>query len=59
MAQKGYRAVAIDLPGFGESAASDDAARFLIKLMAELKLVKPIIVSPSMSGQFTFTHQSS
>ncbi len=55
MAEKGYRAVAIDLPGFGESAAIDDAdkARFLIKLMAELKLVKPIIVSPSMSGRFS------
>jgi len=54
MAEKGYRAVAIDLPGFGESAAIvGDRAVFLIDLMAKLKLVKPIIVSPSMSGRFS------
>jgi abhydrolase domain-containing protein 14 len=54
MAEKGYRAVAIDLPGFGESAALDgDRAGFLINVMAKLKLVKPIIVSPSMSGRFS------
>ena len=51
----GFRAVAIDLPGFGGSkAAHADPEHFLEKLVPALGLERPVIVSPSMSGGFSF-----
>ena len=50
----GYRVVAIDLPGFGDSEASALApAAFLPALLDELGLEQPVVVSPSMSGRFS------
>lgn len=50
-----YRAVAVDLPGFGESEPSDlSPGTWLKKFLEGLGRQKPVIVSPSMSGRFSF-----
>ncbi len=54
LAEKGYRAEAVDLPGFGQSPASQiEPKQWLRYLMITLGLQAPVIVSPSMSGQFS------
>lgn len=53
-ARNGFRAVAIDLPGFGETAATESQpAEFLLELLNTLGPARPVIVSPSMSGKFS------
>ena len=53
LAAAGYRARAIDLPGFGQSPrASVDTDRWLAELLDALELERPVVVSPSMSGRF-------
>ncbi|KAL4218812.1 Protein abhd14b [Mactra antiquata] len=53
----GYRTVAIDLPGFGDSPrATPDPAAFLEAVIRELKLNAPVIVSPSMSGSYSLPY---
>lgn len=55
MASRGYRVLALDLPGFGESgAAGVDQESFLEQVIPLLKIEKPVIVAPSMSGRFAF-----
>ena len=55
LAGAGFRAVAVDLPGFGGSkAAQADPEHFLEKLVPALGLERPVIVSPSLSGRFSF-----
>lgn len=51
----GYRVVAIDMPGFGNSPAGtiSDKAAFLEHLLVALHLSNPVIVSPSLSGQLS------
>lgn len=57
LAGAGFRAVAVDLPGFGKSkGARVDPGRFLEKLLPALGLGRPVIVSPSMSGSFSFPY---
>jgi abhydrolase domain-containing protein 14 len=59
LARAGFRAVAVDLPGFGQStAARVDPDRFLAALLPALGLHRPVIVSPSMSGRFSFPYVS-
>jgi alpha-beta hydrolase superfamily lysophospholipase len=54
LAEAGYRAVAVDLPGFGESPqAAIDYGTWLGQLLDQLDLERPVIVSPSMSGRFS------
>ena len=54
LAAAGYRAYAIDLPGFGQSPnASADPATWLAKLLDALRISQPVVVSPSMSGRFS------
>lgn len=50
----GYNAVAIDLPGYGRStpAVKVDHSKFMEELIKALRLNRPIIVSPSMSGGY-------
>jgi abhydrolase domain-containing protein 14 len=51
--EAGYRATAVDLPGFGHSDSTTVApTEWLGKLLDELTIDKPVIVSPSMSGGF-------
>ncbi|XP_071611850.1 protein ABHD14A isoform X2 [Heliangelus exortis] len=58
LAGEGYRAVAIDLPGYGNSPPSEivskaqDRVAFLDYVFQELGMQRPILVSPSMSGRF-------
>ncbi|XP_072026053.1 putative protein-lysine deacylase ABHD14B isoform X1 [Amphiura filiformis] len=55
-AHHGYKAIAIDLPDYGQSAKgkTSDSVQFMLDLLKVLGLDidKPIIVSPSMSGGF-------
>jgi pimeloyl-ACP methyl ester carboxylesterase len=53
LAAAGRRAVALDLPGYGDSPANDvDAAALIGATLAALALERPVLVSPSMSGRF-------
>jgi abhydrolase domain-containing protein 14 len=53
LAQAGHLAYAVDLPGFGESGPLlGPPESWLEALLDELKVERPVIVSPSMSGRF-------
>lgn len=52
LADAGFRAVAVDLPGFGQSkAARLPPDHLLERLLPAIPLERPVIVSPSMSGR--------
>lgn len=54
LARHKLRAIAIDLPGFGETPRSQQKpAAFLSKLMDAMGLSRAVLVSPSMSGRFS------
>ncbi|XP_006892366.1 PREDICTED: alpha/beta hydrolase domain-containing protein 14A [Elephantulus edwardii] len=59
LSQKGYRAVALDLPGFGNSAPSEEArteagrAELLQRVLRDLKVHNAVLVSPSLSGHYS------
>jgi pimeloyl-ACP methyl ester carboxylesterase len=54
LAGAGYRAYALDLPGFGESPeAPVDPNGWLAELLEQLGVSKPVVVSPSMSGRYS------
>ncbi|XP_067855130.1 protein ABHD14A isoform X2 [Heptranchias perlo] len=61
LAQQGYRAVAVDLPGFGNTPhveigkADKDRADFLLAFLNGVGLQTPVLVSPSMSGRFSIS----
>jgi abhydrolase domain-containing protein 14 len=53
LAKEGYRAVALDLPGYGASPASPPGVEpDLVAFIAARKLDRPVVVAPSMSGQY-------
>ena len=53
-AGQGYRAVAVDLPGYGNSENfSGSPQEFMLELLDLLNLSHPILVSPSMSGNYS------
>ena len=55
LAEAGYDVVAIDLPSFGRSQETNIKPEQVLKeILAALGMEKPAIVSPSMSGQFSF-----
>ncbi len=54
LARQGYRAVALDLPGFGTSEASETPASQFLSSLLPLIVDRPVVVvSPSMSGRFS------
>ena len=55
LADKGYRAIAVDLPGFGQSEASNAApAEFMPALFKALDVHSPVLLAASMSGAFAY-----
>lgn len=58
LAAAGHRAVAIDLPGYGDSppagmlGTQQGRAAFLLYVIQQLGLHRPVLISPSMSGRF-------
>ncbi len=54
LAGAGFLVYAVDLPGFGESSPSHASPRTWLRLLLDLlKVEKPVVVSPSMSGRFS------
>jgi abhydrolase domain-containing protein 14 len=54
LAQAGYHAIAVDLPGFGKSSPSQGSPRTWLRVLLDLlKVERPVIVSPSMSGRYS------
>ena len=55
LADAGFHAVAVDLPGYGESPPHETPRpeAFLDELLSALELERPVLVSPSMSGRFS------
>lgn len=58
LAESGYRNIAIDLPGYGRSNSSiipysrSEIIDYMIQLLQYLGLEKPVIVTPSRSGDY-------
>lgn len=54
LAEKGYRVLALDLPGFGKSEKGDevDPERFLGALIPLISERPVVVVTPSMSGRY-------
>src|SRR5215469_525458 len=60
LADAGNRAVAVDLPGFGDSEPNDESPeKWLGNLLDALDLARPVIVSPSMSGRYALPFATS
>ncbi|XP_037777464.1 protein ABHD14B-like [Penaeus monodon] len=55
LAAMGHRVLAVDLPGYGKSSEGEpgDKADFLQELLLKLEAIKPILISPSMSGSYS------
>jgi pimeloyl-ACP methyl ester carboxylesterase len=54
LGQAGYRAIAVDLPGFGRSSPSHGSPRTWLRVLLDLlKVERPVIVSPSLSGRYS------
>jgi pimeloyl-ACP methyl ester carboxylesterase len=55
LADAGYRAVALDLPGAGKSPGwKVDPKTFLVELIGLLEIGRPVVISPSLSGNLSF-----
>lgn len=58
IAAMGHSAYALDLPGYGKSVANKvtNYGDFLAAFMKSMKIDRPIIVSPSMSGSYALPY---
>ncbi len=54
VSQAGYRVICVDLPGYGNSQnLSGFQETFLISFIKALELNHPVVISPSMSGNYS------
>ncbi len=54
LVEAGFRVYSLDLPGFGQSQATEiPTTKWLHKFLTAVDLQRPIVVSPSMSGRFS------
>ncbi|XP_054834337.1 protein ABHD14A-like isoform X2 [Eublepharis macularius] len=59
LSENGHRAIAIDLPGYGDTPRSSaletaqSRVAFLQQIFKELKLQRPVLISSSMSGRYS------
>jgi abhydrolase domain-containing protein 14 len=54
LAEAGCLAYAVDLPGYGQSSPAHGSARTWLRgLLDLLKIERPVVVSPSMSGRYS------
>ena len=52
--QAGYLVYAVDLPGYGKSSPGFGTPQTWLRVLLELlKIEKPMVVSPSMSGRYS------
>jgi len=57
LASAGYRAIAVDLPGFGRSdSVFQPAEEVLPSVLATIGVGQPIVIAPSMSGLFALPY---
>ena len=53
LSEKGFDAIAVDLPGYGESPGSDIPTEEVLPLIINaLGVIKPVVVAPSFSGNY-------
>ena len=53
LAGAGYLAYAVDLPGYGKSSSAHGSASTWLRVLLDLlKIERPVVVSPSMSGRY-------
>jgi pimeloyl-ACP methyl ester carboxylesterase len=58
LAARGYRAISVDLPSYGQSesfSSSGDRAEFLTEFFQAIGITQPVLVSPSMSGGYSLS----
>ena len=54
LANAGYLVYAVDLPGYGQSSPSFGSPQTWLRVLLDLlKIEKPVVVSPSMSGRYS------
>ena len=54
VAEAGFRALAVDLPGFGQSpGAPVDPEKWLAELLDQLGIPAAVVVAPSMGGRYS------
>ena len=54
LANGGYLVYAVDLPGYGQSSPSFGSPQTWLRVLLDLlKIEKPVVVSPSMSGRYS------
>ena len=54
LANAGYLVYAVDLPGYGQSSPGFGSPQTWLRVLLDLlKIEKPVVVSPSMSGQYS------
>jgi abhydrolase domain-containing protein 14 len=54
LSQAGYLVYAVDLPGYGKSSPGFDSPRTWLRVLLDLlKIERPVVVSPSMSGRYS------
>ena len=55
LSEAGYLVYAVDLPGYGQSLPGFGSPQTWLRVLLDvLKIKRPVVVSPSMSGRYVF-----